>query len=113
MMVPQILIGDGADFVSTLDLAGGQGEFLPGNQLFGAVGKAAQTNFGTLGVQHGCHGQVQLLLQGAQQAVTTGVFLVITVGEVKTGDVHARLDHFGQDTVGRRTEGADDFSFAH
>ena len=101
--------------MGALDLAGGQGEFLPGNQLFGAVGKGAQANFGTLGVQHGCHGQIQLLRQGAQQAVTTGVFLVIAVGEVKTGNVHTVFQQLTQNAglIGRRTHSANNFRFTH
>ena len=111
----QILIGDGADFVGALDLAGGQGEFLPGHQLFGAIGKGAKTNFGTLGVQHGCHGQIQLLRQGAQQAVTTGVFLVIAVGEVKTGNVHTVFQQLTQNAglIGRGTHSANNLCLTH
>ena len=111
----QVLIGDGADFVGALDLAGGQGEFLPGHQLFGAVGKGAKANFGTLGVQHGCHGQIQLLRQGAQEAVATGVFLVIAVGEVKTGNVHTVFQQLTQNAglIGRGTHSANNLCLTH
>ena len=60
-VVGQLLVGDGADLVRTLDIAGGQGELLAGRQLLDAVLELAQTNFGTFGVQHGGDRQVKLL----------------------------------------------------
>ena len=49
----QILVGDGADLLGALDLAGGQGEHLAGIQHLGAVLKVLQADLGALGVQQG------------------------------------------------------------
>ena len=41
------------------------------------------------------------------------VLLVGAVAEVHTGNVHARLNHFGQDRVGRGAERANNLCFTH
>ena len=111
----QVLIGDGADFIAALYIAGGQGELLPGHQLFGAVGKGAQTNLGALGVQHGGYGQIQLLSQRTQHTVTACVLLVVTVGEVKTGNVHTVFQQLTQNAglIGGRAHSTNNFRFTH
>ena len=111
----QLFVGDRADLVGALDLAGSQGELLAGNQLLYAVLEGAQADLRAFGIQHGSNWQVQLFAQGAQGVKTPLVLLVITVGKVETGNVHAILHQLAQNTwlFGRRAHRTDNFCFTH
>ena len=111
----QVLVGDGADLLGALHLAGGQGEGLAGFQHLDAVLELLQTDLGTFGVQQSGHGLAQLGAEGLQHIQTALVLLVGAVGKVEAGHVHAVGDQFAQDAVliGRRAKGADDLRFSH
>ena len=111
----QVLIGDGADLLGALHLAGGQGEGLAGFQHFGAVLEVAQADLGALGVQQGSHRQAQFLADGLQLFKAAQVLLVGAVGKIETGNIHAVGDQLAQDAllIGRRAQGADDLGFSH
>ena len=111
----QILIGDGADLLGALHIAGGQGEGLAGFQHLGAVLEVLQADLRAFGVQQSSHGLAQLLAQGLEQVQTALVLLVGAVGEVEAGNIHAVGDQFTQDAVlvGGRAQGADNFRFSH
>ena len=114
-IVGQVLVGDGADLVGALDIAGGQGELLAGGQLLHTVLELTQTNLGTLGVQHTGNGQIQLLGKGAHLVKAALMLLIVAVGKVETGNIHAIFHQLTQDPrlIGRRTHRADNFRFAH
>ena len=114
-IVGQFLVSDGADFVRALYAAGGQGELLAGGQLLHTVLELTQTNLGTLGIQHTGNGQIQLLGKGTHLVKAALMFLIVTVGEVETGNIHAIFHQLTQDPrlIGRRTHRADNFRFAH
>ena len=112
-VVRQTFVGDGDDSVVALDVAGGQGELLALDDLDLAVLVGLGADLRALGVEHDADRHAELLAGSLYRVHARLVLLVGAVAEVHTGNVHARLDHFGQDTVGRRTEGADNFSFAH
>ena len=111
----QVLIGDGADLLGALHLAGGQGEGLAGFQHFGAVLEVAQADLGALGVQQGSHRKAQFLADGLQLFKAAQMLLVGAVGKIETGNVHAVGDQLAQDAllIGRRAQGADDLGFSH
>ena len=112
-VVRQAFVGDGNDGVVALDVAGGQGELLALDDLDLAVLVGFGADLRALGVEHDADRHAELLA-GCLYRVHAGLVLLVgAVAEVHTGNVHACLDHFGQTTVGRGTEGADDFSFAH
>ena len=114
-VVGQVLVGDGADLVGALDIAGGQGELLAGGQLLHTVLELTQTNLGTLGVQHTGNGQIQLLGQCTHLVKAALMLLIVAVGKVETGNIHAIFHQLTQDPrlIGRRTHRADNFRFAH
>ena len=112
-VVRQTFVGDGDDSVVALDVAGGQGELLAIDDLDLAVLVGLGADLRALGVEHDADRHAELLAGSLYRVHARLVLLVGAVAEVHTGNVHARLDHFGQTTVGRRTEGADNFSFAH
>ena len=111
----QVLIGNGADLLGALHLAGGQGKGLAGFQHLDAVLELLQADLRAFGVQQGGDGLAQLLAQSLQLGQTAAVLLVRAVGKVKTGHVHAVGDQVAQDValVGGRAKGADDFRFSH
>ena len=111
----QVLVGDGADLLGALHLAGGQGEGLAGFQHLNAVLELLQANLGAFGVQQGSNGLVQLSADSLQHVQTALVLLVGAVGKVEAGHVHAVGDQLAQDAVliGRRAKGADDLRFSH
>ena len=114
-VVGQLLVSDGADFVRALYAAGGQGELLAGGQLLHTVLELTQTNLGTLGVQHTGNGQIQLLGKGTHLVKAALMLLIVAVGKVETGNIHAIFHQLTQDPrlIGRRTHRADNFRFAH
>ena len=111
----QVLVGDGADLLGALHLAGGQGEGLAGFQHFSAVLEVLQADLRAFGVQQGSNGLVQLSADSLQHVQTALVLLVGAVGKVEAGYVHAVGDQLAQDAVliGRRAKGADDLRFSH
>ena len=111
----QVLVGDGADLLGALHLAGGQGEGLTGFQHLNAVLELLQADLGAFGVQQGSNGLVQLSADSLQHVQTALVLLVGAVGKVEAGHVHAVGDQLAQDAVliGRRAKGADDLRFSH
>ena len=114
-VVGQLLVSDGADFVRALYAAGGQGELLAGGQLLHTVLELTQTNLGTLGVQHTGNGQIQFLGKGTHLVKAALMLLIVAVGKVETGNIHAIFHQLTQDPrlIGRRTHRADNFRFAH
>ncbi|VFS59694.1 Uncharacterised protein [Raoultella planticola] len=113
----ETFIGHGDDFVVANDgFIGSEGECLTCFQ--GDVIAAFQldgTNFRAFGVQ-----QDSRCLTGFAQHVTQvldalTVFSIVTVREVQTHDVHARVQHFGQHLFGFgfRTDGANNFGLFH
>ena len=114
-VVGQLLVGDGADLVGALDIAGGQGELLAGGQLLHTVLELAEADLGTLGVQHTGNGQIQFLGKGTHLVKAALMFLIVAVGKIETGNVHAIFHQLTQDPrlIGRRTHRADNFRFAH
>ena len=111
----QVLVGDGADLLGALHLAGGQGEGLAGFQHLNAVLELLQADLGAFGVQQSSNGLVQLSADSLQHVQTALVLLVGAVGKVEAGHVHAVGDQLAQDAVliGRRAKGADDLRFSH
>ena len=88
---------------------------MAGDELLSAVLKGSQANLRAFGIQHGSNRQIQFFAQGAQGVKAAFVFLVITVGKVEAGDVHAVLHQLAQNArlFGRRAHRAYDFSFTH
>ena len=111
----QVFVGDRADLVGAVHLAGGQRELLAGGQGLGAVDKGAQADLGAFGVQHGRHGQVHLGAQGAQGVQAALMFRMVPVGEVEPRNIHAVLQQLGQDTglVGRGAQRTNDLCLTH
>ena len=111
----QILVGDGADLVGALHIAGGQGKGLAGNQILNAVLKVLQADLGTLGVQQCGHGLTQLLAQSLQLFKAAQMLLVGTVGKIEAGHVHAVGDQIAQHAflIGGRAKGANNFRLSH
>ena len=111
----QVLVGDGADFVGALDIAGGQGELLAGDQLFDRVFEFAEADLRAFGIQHAGNGQIQLLGKGTHLVKAALMLLIVAVGKVETGNIHAIFHQLTQDPrlIGRRTHRADNFRFAH
>ena len=111
----QILVGDGADLLGALHLAGGQGEHLAGFQHFGAVLEVLQADLGAFGVQQGGDRLAQLFTDGLQLFKTAQVLFVRAVGKIEPGNVHAIGDQLAQNAffIGGRAQGADDLCFSH
>ena len=111
----QVFVGDGADLLGALHIAGGQGEGLTGFQHLNAVLELLQADLGAFGVQQGSNGLVQLSADSLQHIQTALVLLIGAVGKVEAGHVHAVGDQLAQDAVliGRRAKGADDLRFSH
>ena len=91
----------------------GKGEGGTGGDLYLAVLEGADTNLGTLGVQHDGGGLAQTLADTAEGLNDLAVGLVISVGKIQTCHIHACLEHFGHDLFGAggRADGADDLGF--
>ena len=70
---------------------------LDGNLL--AVDQKAGADLGALGVEQDADGQTELLGNTTDALDATVVLVVGSVREVKTGDVHARLDHLADGLV--------------
>ena len=96
-IVGQVLVGDGADLLGALHLAGGQGEGLADFQHLDAVLELLQADLRALGVQQGSNGLAQLLAQCLQIGQTAAVLLIGAVGKIKAGHVHAVGDQLAQD----------------
>ncbi len=100
-------IGDGAAGLISGEIVGSESKALACFQGDGAGLEGAQPDFRALGVQHGCHGQIQLTAQGFQHLKTAQVLLVAAVGEVEAGHIHTRQKHLPQHAlpVGSRAKG--------
>ena len=111
----QVIIRDGTAGLVAFHFVGTKGELRTLLQLHGAVFEALQPHLGALGVQHGGHGQVQLLPQGFQLVQPGLVTGMVAVGEVEAGHVHAGEQHLPQDAlpVRGRSQGADDLCLSH
>ena len=70
---------------------------LDGNLL--AIDQKAGADLGALGVEQDADGQTELLGNTTDALDATVVLVVGSVREVKTGDVHARLDHLADGLV--------------
>ena len=111
----KIGVGHGYAGRITLDLASGQREGVSGIQVDFAILERADADLGTLGVQHDRGRLAQSLAHAAEGLDDLLVGRVITVGEVETSNVHARLEHLGHDPLGGggRAEGTYDLGFQH
>ena len=109
----EIGIGDGDTGGVALNLPSGQGEGASLLQVGLTVLEGADADLGALGVQHDGGGLAQTLADTAEGLDDLAVGLVIPVGEVETGHVHARLEHFGHDLFGAGggADGTDDLGF--
>ena len=113
----EAFIGHRNDFVITDNgFIGGEGEGLACFQ--GDVVAAFQlngTDFRTFGVQQDCRFLTGFTHHIAQILDALTVFRIVTVREVQTHNVHARVQHFGQHLFGFgfRTDGANNFGLFH
>ena len=112
-VVRQAVIGDGNDRIVAFDIAGGQGEFLPLHDFDFAVLVCLGPDLRPLGIEHDADRHAKRRARGLYGVHARLVLLVGAVAEVHTGNVHARLNHFGQDRVGRGAERANNLCFTH
>ncbi len=111
----QILVGDRADLVGALHIAGGQGELLACNQLLNAVLEVLRRISGPFGVQQCSYGLDPAPRAEPSACQSALVLLVGAVGKIETGNVHAIVDQMAQHTflIGGRAKGTNNFRLSH
>ena len=102
--------------VVTLNVGVGNNfEVLPSDEVNGLVLEEASADFGALSVKHDGDGFVGALLKGFLQVEDRlAVGLVVTMGEVEAGNVHASVNHLDEhvNVPAGWAQGADDLGAA-
>ena len=112
----QFFIGNGNFCFVSLDLICSQCKRLAlFQQHLLVILEVPQTNLRPLGIQHGCHRQIQFFPDFLYNFQPAQLFLMVAVGEIKTGNVHA-LQHQLADhllALTCRSQCTYDFCFSH
>ena len=114
-LLVEVLVGDGDLGLVAGHVLGVQHELSPLLQGHGALGKGLDADLRALGVQHGGHRAAQGVPDPLEHIQTGQLLLVVAVGKVEAGAVHAAEDEGLEHllVVHGGTQGADHFRLSH
>ena len=110
----QIPIGNRDNLIRSLNLAGRKRKGLAILEHHLPVSEVPKTDLRPLGIQQGRNGQAQPVPDLTKLDQTSQLLLVISMGEIKAGDVHTGPDQFLHQPipVSGWSHGTDDFRLA-